>query len=138
MAITFQYLRNKVGLVVEDEVHARGIMVSLLKANGVSVQQASHGKEALSILVSMSQLPDFIITDLSMPVMDGWELIATIKNNPAIRGIPIIALTAMADQDSHKRAHAVGCDQFLNKPVLAVQFTNELVELLKRFETTSS
>ncbi|MFZ4828295.1 MAG: response regulator [Phototrophicaceae bacterium] len=138
MAITFQYLRNKVGLVVEDEVHARGIMVSLLKANGVSVQEASHGKEALTILNAMAQTPDFIITDLAMPVMDGWELIATLKSNPFTRSVPIIALTAMADQDSHRRALEAGCDQFLNKPVLAIQFTNELVELLKRFDVASS
>lgn len=64
-----------------------------------------------------AELPDVILMDLDLPVIDGWELTRRLKNDAATRNIPVIALTAHAMTGSRERALAAGCDEFDTKPI---------------------
>jgi CheY-like chemotaxis protein len=74
--------------------------------------------------------PRLIITDLAMPIMDGWELIARLKGSPDTAHIPVIALTAHAMLDDRQRAIAAGCNHFLVKPITPTTFVNDLLSVI--------
>lgn len=131
MALAFQHLNKLIGVIAEDDVHSNNIMVALLKANGVIVHTAFNGQEAWITLQSLPTPPDFIITDLSMPIMNGWELIETIRADEKYANVPIIVLSAHTDREAMVRAIAAGGDKFLNKPIRPVIFTNDLVKLIQ-------
>jgi len=98
-------------LVVEDMEENRMLLEGIL-GDAYTLDMAENGKEALEILEA-EEKPTLIISDVSMPVMDGFELLATIKNNPAVRNIPFIFITASANEDQSLLAGAV---DFFSKP----------------------
>ncbi|MFZ4827064.1 MAG: response regulator [Phototrophicaceae bacterium] len=131
MALAFQFLNKLVGVIAEDDVHSNNIMVALLKANGVSVHTAYNGQEAWLTIQELPTPPDFIITDLSMPILNGWELIEKIRADEQYAKVPIVVLSAHTDREAMVQAIAAGADQFLNKPIRPVIFTNDLVKLIQ-------
>ena len=113
-------------LIVEDVEFNRDLLVQLLEEE-YDLLTAADG--AVGIELATREHPDLILMDLSLPVVDGWEATRRIKADPALRGIPIIALTAHAMTGDEERARASGCDGYLSKPL------NEdlLFETLKHF-----
>jgi CheY-like chemotaxis protein len=83
-------------LVVEDDPVLRGMLRTIFEAAGYEVEEAGHGKAALELLVSGSQLPDVITTDLMMPVMGGNELIRRLRSESRTASIPIVVVSANA------------------------------------------
>ena len=81
-------------LVVEDEEDSRIVATTMLEMAGATVVDTANGVEALRAI--RRGLPDFILSDLSMPEMDGWQLISELKQNRDTFEIPVIALTASA------------------------------------------
>ncbi len=106
---------NKRILIVEDQEDNRRIMRDLLTDAGFEVIEAVNGNEALS--VAEAERPDLIVMDIQLPELDGLEATRRIKANPALRHIPVIAVTSYALSGDNERAMAAGCDAYFAKPV---------------------
>ncbi|MDD3568043.1 MAG: response regulator [Bacteroidales bacterium] len=114
-------------LVAEDDVVSRMLLAEILKKSSIEVDFARNGKEAVDKVREDSDSIDFILMDLKMPIMNGYE--ATL----AIRALgftkPIIAQTAYASQEDKERVLAGGFDAYLSKPVKKDVLLNLLDEL---------
>jgi CheY-like chemotaxis protein len=102
-------------LLVEDHELNREIMTRQLARVGFEVIVAVDGAEAL---VSVrDNLPDLVLLDMSLPVMDGWDVVRELKADPDLRAIPVVGLSAHAMPEDRERALEVGCDDYVVKPV---------------------
>ena len=101
-------------LVVEDQEDNRQIVRDLLMTTDYEVIEAENGEEALAAVAK--QQPDLILMDIQLPVMDGYEATRRIKADPALRAIPIIAITSYVLSGDEEKARAAGCDDFVPKP----------------------
>ena len=115
-------------LVVDDDIDSLTVASMILEYYGASVHTAMNGLQALERL--NTDQPQLIILDLSMPEMDGWELMKHISDHPVFRAIPTIALTAYDHYENKRRAKEVGFRSYLVKPLTASIFMNELLSLL--------
>lgn len=115
-------------LVVEDEPDSLEVAVVLLEMVGVNVITATNGQEGLE--QARKHRPLFIISDLSMPVMNGWEMIRQLKNDRTLMDIPAVALTAHAMVADRELAMAAGFHNYLTKPLRPTTFVNELLNLV--------
>jgi CheY-like chemotaxis protein len=113
-------------LLVEDNEMNRDMLSRRLVRGGYEVIIAEDG--ARGVAIAMSDKPDLILMDMSLPVIDGWEATRQIKATPGISRIPIIALTAHAMAGDRDKALASGCDDYDTKPI-------ELQRLLRKMET---
>ena len=102
-------------LLVEDNEDNRTIYATVLRYLGYQVIEAVDGLQAVAL--ARSEQPDLILMDISIPGMDGWEATRVLRQDPATREIPIIALTAHALPDDRKRATEVGFTSYLAKPI---------------------
>ena len=100
--------------MVEDQEDNRQIVRDLLTTTDYEVIEAENGEEALAAIAK--QRPDLILMDIQLPVMDGYEATRRIKADPALRAIPIIAVTSYALSGDEEKARAAGCDDFVPKP----------------------
>jgi two-component system, cell cycle response regulator DivK len=128
-------LQNWKIVIVEDEPDSMDVASYILEFYGASIFPATDGGEGLSVIKSVR--PDFVISDLSMPVMDGWELIHNLKLDLATREIPVIALTAHSMTGDRERAIGAGFHNYLTKPLTADTFIDQLVTLLLDIPTLS-
>jgi CheY-like chemotaxis protein len=128
MAISRTILKDWSVLVIDDEPDSLEVAQRLLTHYGAKVLIASNGQEAWDIL--QKSRPRFILSDISMPVMDGWELIARIKNHRTTLDIPAIALTAHAMVGDRERAISAGFHNYLSKPLTVDTFIKDLLCLL--------
>lgn len=117
-------------LIVEDAECSLDLLIQLLE-DSYQVLTAADGAAAL--MVAGRELPDLIIMDLSLPVMNGWEATRRVKADPTLRRIPVIALSAHAMLGDEEKALQCGCDDYLSKP-----FDEDLLfEKLRNFLGTS-
>ena len=114
-------------LVVENEVSNRLLIERVLSTRGYRCLSAGNGREALAILDRQSV--DLILTDLSMPVLDGYRTTQLIRQRPALAHVPIVAVTAYALNDENEAALRMGCTEYLIKPFKPRQLL-EVVERL--------
>ena len=123
-------------LVVEDNEDNRRILVYRLRKIGdFDIIEAQNGLEAIEM--TEKHQPDLIFMDLKMPVMDGWEATKRIREMNGGDGVRIIALTAQAMAGDEQKALAIGCDDYLAKPVVDPEMVREKVErLLKKYGPT--
>ncbi|MCC5636144.1 MASE1 domain-containing protein [Nostoc sp. CHAB 5844] len=112
-------------LVVDDKWENRSVILNLLEPIGFELIEASNGQEGINRTVASQ--PDLIITDLIMPVMDGFDLIRQIKRSPQLQNVAIIASSASVFEGDKNQSLDVGADAFLSKPVIA----EVLLELLR-------
>jgi two-component system cell cycle response regulator DivK len=111
-------------LFIEDNPDNQDIYRTILEHHGHEVRVAGDGESGVRIAVS--ELPDLILMDLSVPVIDGLEATRMLKGNPRTAAIPIIALTAHALLEDRQRALDAGCDSFLSKPVAPRRVAEEV------------
>lgn len=103
------------GPLVEDNEMNRDMLSRRLFRRGHEVMIAEDG--AAGVRIARTSHPDIILMDMSLPVLDGWEATRQIKADPAIQGIPVIALTAHAMAGDEEKAMAAGCNGYETKPV---------------------
>jgi CheY-like chemotaxis protein len=113
-------------LLVEDNELNRDMLSRRLIRRGYRVDLAADGREGLQM--ADTSAPDLILLDLSLPEMDGWEVLQLLKRNPKMSRIPVMALTAHALVTDRTRALEAGFDDYDIKPV-------EMPRLLKKIET---
>ena len=101
-------------LVVEDQPDNRQIIRDMLSPTGYEITEVENGQEALAAIAK--QRPDLILMDIQLPIMDGYTATSRIKADPALRSIPIIAVTSYVLSDEEKKARAAGCDDYVPKP----------------------
>jgi len=102
-------------LVVEDNADNLTLMCDILLSLGYETLVARNGLEGVAM--ALSEKPDLILMDLSMPQMDGWTATQHIKADSTMTKTPIIALTAHAMIGDRERALAAGCDDYITKPI---------------------
>jgi len=116
-------------LIVDDERHNRLLMEVMLTPEGLFLQTASNGEEALAMIAQ--QPPDLILLDIMMPGMDGYEVASRIKGNSATKNIPVIMITALDDPKARIRGLTAGAEDFLTKPVDRVELCVRVRNLLR-------
>jgi CheY-like chemotaxis protein len=115
-------------LVVDDEPDSIDVVTMVLSASGATVFTAANGQDGLEIF-KQSQLT-LILTDLSMPDMDGWELLKKIRQSENGHTTPVIALTAHAMSGDKERVMAGGFDGYLSKPLKMFTLLDDLKSCL--------
>jgi CheY-like chemotaxis protein len=98
-------------VVVDDEEEVRELVGNLLQEEGYGIASFSNGKQAIEYLLTQDQRPKLVVTDLAMPVMDGWDLVKAIQQNPELASIPVMIVTG-----SRRQAKIVGVP-VVEKPI---------------------
>lgn len=116
-------------LIVDDEPKNRSLLEVLLKPEGYLTVTANSGEEALAIVAEKP--PDLILLDVMMPGLDGHDVAAKLKGNPATRNLPIIMLSALGDRGSKLAGLNAGAEDFLTKPIDRVELWVRVRNLLR-------
>lgn len=116
-------------LLVEDNEDNRDMLSRRLERKDFSVMLAVDGLDGVN--KAKENMPDLILMDMSLPIMDGWEATRTLKNAAETKNIPVIALTAHAMSSDREKALEAGCDDYDTKPV-------DLKRLLDKIEKLTS
>lgn len=116
-------------LLVEDNEMNQDMLSRRLKKRGYEVLLAENGEEAVQL--GRAEVPDLILMDMRLPVMDGWEATRQLKSDPSTHSIPVIALTADAMPSDREKALEVGCDDYHPKPVDLKTLLEQMTALLE-------
>jgi two-component system cell cycle response regulator DivK len=117
-------------LLVEDTEDNRFMMRRLLEMTGYEVIEARNGEEA--VISAQTELPDLILMDLSLPVIDGLAATRLIREVPALKKTPIITVSAHDTQDFQSEALRAGSDGYITKPIDYTELEELIARLLSR------
>jgi CheY-like chemotaxis protein len=120
--------RPPVLLIVEDHEDTRQMYAEFLSSD-FEIMQAADGEQALDAM--RAHRPDVVITDLSLPRVDGFELVARIRGDAELRSIPIICLSGYGGQGHDVRALEAGCNRMLQKPCMPDALAAVALELIR-------
>lgn len=118
-------------LVADDDFATRLSINDYLEISGYSVIAAENGKEALGLVEEFQ--PHLIVTDITMPEMDGYEFVRRVRTRPAFRLLPVIFLTERTSTEERIRGYQMGCDNFLAKPFELSELGVVIRSLLDRY-----
>ena len=124
-------LLGKSVLVVDDDIRNIFALSSVLERRGMKVFTANTGNEAIQLLESTPEL-SIVLMDIMMPEMDGYQTMQKIRENPAFRRLPIVALTAKAMKGDREKCFEAGASDYLAKPVNTEQLLSALRMWLHR------
>jgi CheY-like chemotaxis protein len=116
-------------LLVEDNEMNRDMLSRRLERKGYEVLIAVDGQQG--VIIAQTELPDLILMDMSLPVLDGWAATRQLKAATTTQAIPIVALTAHAMSGDQQKCFEAGCDDYDTKPV-------EFMRLLEKIQTLLS
>ena len=106
-------------LVVEDQEDLRVVLRVLLTGSGYEMLEAADGRDGVA--KALAELPDLILMDIQLPILDGYEAIRQIKADPNLKSTPIIAVSSYAMKGDEEKARASGCDDYVTKPYSPLQ-----------------
>lgn len=122
-------------LLVEDNEMNRDMLSRRLERRGYDVVIAVDGESGIDL--ARSTVPDLILMDMSLPVIDGWEATRRLKADEIVRHIPVIALTAHAMADDREKALDAGCNDYDTKPIELPRLLSKIEALLLAPEATT-
>jgi two-component system cell cycle response regulator DivK len=117
-------------LLVEDNELNRDMLSRRLVRNGHTVVLAVDGEQGVAMAIS--EAPDIVLMDMSLPVLDGWAATRKLRADPATRAIPVIALTAHAMAGDRDKALDAGCNDYDTKPVELPRLLGKIAALLDK------
>jgi CheY-like chemotaxis protein len=112
-------------LVVDDQEDVRELIRVALAIDGTDVSEASSGEAALAQL-ERGAVPDLVVLDIQMPVMDGWEVLERVRERPETHDLPVVVCTVKASQLDAERGWRLGCDGYVTKPFTIDRLTAEV------------
>lgn len=120
-------------VVIEDEEGVRSNLVELLTLEGFEVREASNGQVGIQLV--REYLPDLVICDVMMPRVDGYGVLATLRQRPATAAIPFIFLTARTTRSDFRQGMALGADDYVTKPFTTAEILEAIQMRLTKKET---
>jgi two-component system cell cycle response regulator DivK len=121
---------GRVILIVEDDPKNLKLIRDLLQIRGYTTLEATDGKQGVDM--ARAKMPDLILMDIQMPVMDGFEAIRILKADPVTKNIPAIVLTAFAMQGDREKCMEAGFNDYITKPLDTRAFMTKVKEYLER------
>jgi CheY-like chemotaxis protein len=118
-------------LVVDDNADIRMLLRAVLDRSGYRVVEAGHGLEALALLKADGDV-DVVVLDVQMPDMDGWEILARIRDDDSFGSVPVILCTVKSRLEDTRRGWELGCDGFVNKPFSVTEVADEVTAVVNR------
>ncbi len=115
-------------LVIEDSAVIRRLIEVCLRAADLQIMMREDGPSGLEAVRTES--PDLLILDIGLPGMDGWQVLNHLRNDPATKSLPVVVLTAHAEEESRRRADEGGADAFVTKPFQPNDFRQTVLDLL--------
>lgn len=117
-------------LVVEDSAVIRRLIEVCLRPASLEVVMREDGPTGLES--ALNDDPDLLVLDIGLPEMDGWEVLDQLRSDPRTKALPVLVLTAHAEEESRRRADEGGADAFVTKPFQPNDFRQEVLNLLAR------
>ncbi len=111
-------------LIIEDNSQNRYLVTFLLEQRGHQVVQAENGP--LGIELAQQLQPELILLDIQLPGMDGYAVARSLRQNPRLREVPIVAVTSYAMVGDRERVLAAGCSGYIEKPIVPETFVSEI------------
>jgi len=127
--MTDSEMRDWTVVIVDDEPDNVSVAQKVLTYNGAKVHIARNGLEGLALLGQIH--PTFVLLDLSMPEMDGWEMLRRVRSENLLQGVPIIALTAHAMAGDKERVLEAGFNGYIAKPFRIDSFLADIQACLR-------
>lgn len=115
-------------LIVDDAPLNRLVVQKMLEQFNFNVREAENGLEAMKEFYYLT--PDIVLLDIMMPVMDGFEVIEAIRENPAWNNVKIVVLSALSTNEDIVKAYGLGADDFITKPIVMDKLLNTIAKLL--------
>lgn len=125
--------KSKTILLVEDNIDLRQFIYSILESQ-YQVILAENGQEGLTILNENNKVIDLIVSDVMMPIMDGFSMLERIKEHPNWRSLPMIMLTARASEEDKLKALTIGVNDYIIKPFSTEELLVRIKNLLQNYE----
>ena len=121
---------GRVILIVEDDPRNLKLIRDLLQIRGYTTLEATDGKQGVDM--ARAKMPDLILMDIQMPVMNGLEATSILKADPVTKSITIVALTAFAMQGDREKCIEAGCNDYITKPLDTRAFVTKVKEYLEK------
>ena len=115
-------------LIVDDDDDVREVLSRVLRTAGYEVQEAGHAFAAVCALVREGA--DLILTDIKMPIVDGFDFIRELKAHEDTRRVPVVAVTGFDSPERRATALAAGCVGYITKPIDTGEFLNQVAKCL--------
>jgi two-component system, cell cycle response regulator DivK len=121
-------MRGKI-LIIEDNEQSLYLATFLLERSGYEIVQARSGGEGIALGVRIR--PDLILLDIQLPEMDGYAVARALRQDAALKDVPIVAVTSYAMVGDRERALEAGCNAYIEKPINPGTFASEIERRLK-------